>query len=1357
MANILRLKDIIQYGSYNAREAIWSNKESVAIPLSETQLQKDDIHLLMRIRHPNIIEIYGIQHDYVLMEYSKCESLHTYLHGKEQREYTVRDVLSWMHQAAMGLQYLHSMEPNPFFRHINTKKFLLSNNFCTLKIGGILEEELEYESPLASLVKSQKAWNTQKNNVYSFGIIFWESMSRKIPLYHGLIKQAPQTVVKYITFIGIIPILNEIQIPNSEPIKELIEKCWNSDPVKSPAMEEILSQVTHFLNFDPSILDQVFSANIGKFWDFAAIKMGDEIGKGYFGVTYKATWNDTTIAVKKLTHIMNENIKHRIEELMPLSNPHIVSILGIAMDGEFANILMEYLDCPSVSDYIHDRRYEVSLDLVWYWMSHASEAINYLLCEKKLDPRFLCNLTPKNMMLGKKMQLCNFCLAFDDKDGLKENLDKSYLAPEVMNEGEYSAQSVVYTYGIIFWESLTRREPFHNYHAVSIKKEHHKGKRPPIDKIKQFAPDSLQQIILKCWHEDPKKRLELDKLHESILEIYLDIKYFKPEPLRISTIIPNTIYIGDINILKTVGESQFGIVYKADWHGWDIGLKKCKNVLNSDINSDRKEEIKHFSRMDHENIVTLYDIGYIEKIAHLVMEYSNCGSLYNYLHGEEQRSCTAINSFHWMYQAAKGIQYLLDGRPITTIHRNLNSQNMLLFDNFRVLKISDYCFPAEGDSLLNYQDNAYVAPEVFEEGKYTKESDVYSFGIVFWEVMSRKKPFSQFNRSFEFTNVEEIQNGKRPPLSDIIESEFNYIKEIIERCWDTDPKNRPTISELVEQLHEPELFENVDYADIEFREECIGRGTFGIICKANWCEKEIAVQQCTKSSEEFDSDDVGNIENVVRQLSRVHHENIVELYGITVHDNNAFILMNYPDCITLHNYLHGEEKLEYTVGRGLNWMIQCAKGLAHLHAMKPEPIFHNCLTPSNLLLTENYQILKISDFGIAHELPMAFDEVISEIYESMLNICETPKKYYYDYCSFGNILYEVMTRQIKHIADGLYLSPIFINLYGADDISEIIDSCVKAPFKAVEIRKIISVLTNILVTSESRILSQVIIPIDEDEWNELWQESLQRQNVEKVEFSKIEIVEAIGEGAYGVVYKARCPKWIMALKEFKGKPNSQSLFDAFNKEVQMLAPLDHENIVKLYATSTNFGTYYLLMEYAENKSLYDYLHGMEKRKYLMSGGMDWMNQLVNGIEYLHDYDPPIIHRDLKPQNLLLFENYKTLKIGDFGTVTEMKTKNTSNLGTESYQAPEVISSNGEYTEKCDIFSFGIILWEVMSRKKPSEYIGEGGRPELHVKIITECEQLQKLIESCWHSDPEKRPSAESIQLCTIPCSVTYID
>ncbi|EDV90637.1 GH14242, partial [Drosophila grimshawi] len=242
----------------------------------------------------------------------------------------------------------------------------------------------------------------------------------------------------------------------------------------------------------------------------------------------------------------------------------------------------------------------------------------------------------------------------------------------------------------------------------------------------------------------------------------------------------------------------------------------------------------------------------------------------------------------------------------------------------------------------------------------------------------------------------------------------------------------------------------------------------------------------------------------------------------------------------------------------------------------------------------------------------------------------------------------------------------------------------------------------------------------------------------------------------------------IALKEFRLERNSQSVLDSFNKELKMLESVHHENIVKLYGTSSHLETDYLLMEYAENGSLHDYLHGEEQRNYTMEDGIHWMIQLVKGMDYLHGRKPmPIIHRDLRPQNLLLTKNCKQLKIAHFGTGKELMTKNTTRIGTPGYLAPEVIQGL-KYTEKCDTYSFGIIVWEVMSRRRPFDHLESRNtivllhktvlkeRPKLDVKLITDCNQLIELIESCWNHDPEKRPSAGSIQLSEIPCSDIYI-
>ncbi|XP_001995979.3 uncharacterized protein LOC6569599 isoform X1 [Drosophila grimshawi] len=1361
MADDLKLSYLhdIRFGDFIAHKAFWHNKEMIAISKFEFRFTKDDIELVTRLRHTNIIEIDYIQEYYLLIEYSDCGSLNSYLHGKEQREYTVRHVLSWMHQAALSMQYLHSMKAIRFLQRISTERLILFNQFRTLKISPISKIFNEYSANTSPELKAE--------SIYSFGIIFWELMSRKTHLSR-LGDDLPNP--RRIPIInGEISLLNEIKIPNSEPIKELIEKCFNSDPDRRPAMEEILSDIENFLkSFDSSELDHVLTA--GLIWDFAAIEMGEEMHKGTFGVTYKATLYHSTIVVKRLKQVMNENIKHQIRELIALSGKSVVSVLGIAMEGEFTYLLMEYIENGSLFDRIHNNTKPIPLHDVCAWMLLAVKAIGYLLSAMKMDIRFLCNLKSSNIMLSNnKVKLCNFCLAFDDKDVLKHNLDKSYIAPEVIKEGEYTEKSIVYTLCIILWEILARKMPFYNYqNQFQIKRAVVRGERPNIEDIPAVCTDELKLFLTKCWYEDPADRPQL----EDLKRIFESGPNYMILSKKFDIVI---IDFADININDILGDSQFGIVYRADWRDLEIGLKKYKQVLRNEVKSELEKEITRQSCFDHSNVVKLYGIGYIKEIAHLAMEYSDCGSLHNYLHSEEMQSYT-VKPFclHWMYQAAKGIEFL-QTRPKSIIHCNLNSQNMLLFDNFKLLKISDYSFPGDIKSLAKYQDHAYVAPEVFEEDRYTRESDIYSFGIVFWEVMSRKKPFSQFEKHFKCNEIEEILKGKRPPLSDIIESEFNYTQTIIKRCWQANPLKRPTISKLVEELDkpefvkvakiEPEVFTVVDFADIQLGEECVEQGSFGAIYKANWCNKKIAVQHCKWISADF--------ENLKDFASRVSHENIVKIFGIIAHKKDAFILMNYLECTTLHNYVHGGEKFEYTLARGLSWMAQCAKGLAYLHAMKPEPIYHNCLTTHNLLLTGNNRILKICNFGIPAKLSMPLEY---EMYIKALSDFLRSEPNSWDIFCLVTILLEVMTRQTFDRSVTRH-SPMFV-LEGTEHIEGIIDAL---STMKLEIEYIASFLESILITSESRIVSQVIRPMKKEEFKKLIDERSRSLRAKNVDFKDIKIVQIptrdnpnkrinhiLGSGAFGIVYKALWCDRTIALKEFRLERNSQSVLDSFNKELKMLESVHHENIVKLYGTSSHLETDYLLMEYAENGSLHDYLHGEEQRNYTMEDGIHWMIQLVKGMDYLHGRKPmPIIHRDLRPQNLLLTKNCKQLKIAHFGTGKELMTKNTTRIGTPGYLAPEVIQGL-KYTEKCDTYSFGIIVWEVMSRRRPFDHLESRNtivllhktvlkeRPKLDVKLITDCNQLIELIESCWNHDPEKRPSAGSIQLSEIPCSDIYI-
>ncbi|XP_061370724.1 serine/threonine-protein kinase STY13-like isoform X1 [Gastrolobium bilobum] len=252
----------------------------------------------------------------------------------------------------------------------------------------------------------------------------------------------------------------------------------------------------------------------------------------------------------------------------------------------------------------------------------------------------------------------------------------------------------------------------------------------------------------------------------------------------------------------------------------------------------------------------------------------------------------------------------------------------------------------------------------------------------------------------------------------------------------------------------------------------------------------------------------------------------------------------------------------------------------------------------------------------------------------------------------------------------------------------------------------------------------------------------------------------IGEGAHGRVFEGRYRDRIVAIKVLHRGSTSEeraSLEDRFAREVNMMSRVHHENLVKFIGACKD-PLMVIVTELLPGMSLRKYLINIRPKLLDLHVAINFALDIARAMDWLHANG--IIHRDLKPDNLLLTANHKSVKLADFGlareeSVTEMMTAET---GTYRWMAPELYSTvtlrQGEkkhYNNKVDVYSFGIVLWELLTNRMPFEGMSnlqaayaaafKQERPNLPGDISPD---LAFIIQSCWVEDPNLRPSFSQI-------------
>ncbi|OVA07591.1 Protein kinase domain [Macleaya cordata] len=205
----------------------------------------------------------------------------------------------------------------------------------------------------------------------------------------------------------------------------------------------------------------------------------------------------------------------------------------------------------------------------------------------------------------------------------------------------------------------------------------------------------------------------------------------------------------------------------------------------------------------------------------------------------------------------------------------------------------------------------------------------------------------------------------------------------------------------------------------------------------------------------------------------------------------------------------------------------------------------------------------------------------------------------------------------------------------------------------------------------------------------------------------------------------------------------------FNSEVALLFPLRHPNIIMFVGACKKPPVFCIITEYLAGGSLRKYLHQREPHSVPLDLVLKLALDIAHGMQYLHSHG--ILHRDLKSENLLLGEDM-CVKVADFG-ISCLESESGSGkgfTGTYRWMAPEMIKEK-HHTKKVDVYSFGIVLWELLTAltpfhdMTPEQAAFAVSQKNARPPLPTDCPvAFSNLIQRCWSSNPNRRPHFEEI-------------
>lgn len=755
-----------------------------------------------------------------------------------------------------------------------------------------------------------------------------------------------------------------------------------------------------------------------------------------------------------------------------------------------------------------------------------------------------------------------------------------------------------------------------------------------------------------------------------------------------------------------IGSGSFGHVYVGDYRGADVAIKKLKHQKMSKQQLDEfQQESAVMTGLRHPNIVLFMGVCIDPPDLCIITEFMARGSLYDVLQNDKLQLPFPLLR-NMIVDVLKGLQFI---HSAGIIHRDLKSPNLLVDKNWTI-KIADFGLScAKADSKDDAQISLlWTAPEVLlqEKACYSEKSDIYSFGIIMWEIMSRQTPFENVAAAAISPMV---VAGKRP----LIFPEWNdIVATTISKCWDQNPINRPTVKQargMVETIEVDPNFLPGSSASLErYSEEAsapTGNVTFVFTDVQNstklWeYDPRVMMRSLTLHNEV--------LRTQMKRLGGYEVKTEGDAFMIVFSDPLAavnfclrtqldLLKLNWPDKLIIHPDA-SEEKSDdgdVTLQRGIRVRMGIYTGAP---LCEKDPVTSRMDYFGPVVNTA----ARISNFAQGGQIIVG-PETYTAIMGAMSKVD--------DFCidSLG------MCR-LRGVKESM-------NLY------QLVPQSLKGRLHLLRTPQ----HPNAELGSDSQ--SKFEFGVQKEKWI--------------IPYEKITIGSKIGVGTFGDVFSAVYSGEKVAVKKFLKQRVTDNVLLELRTESAILCELSHPNILKFIGMCIKPPNLCLLTEYMERGSLSHILYNHDNH-------LNWDHKkaiaqdIATGMAYLHKHS--IIHRDVKSSNMLVAADWK-VKIADFG-FSRVKADNQTmtQCGTVAWTAPEIFEGL-HYTEKADVFSYGVILWELVFRKKPWESIhsmkviqmvGAGKRlPVVNPPNDTPSDIIN-LIKLCWSQEPGQRPSFAQI-------------